>query len=93
MSPCTSFADTNSYAHNAELIKLLTPAMQTKIADLGGPLGNSVAIDHSHGGAMLSFLGVLQSADTPLGPWSDVTGISPYQVPEGALVKFIRAVE
>ena len=45
MTPCTSLTDTNSYAHNAELLKLLTPPMQTKIANYGGPLGHNVAID------------------------------------------------
>ena len=45
MTPCTSLTDTNSYAHNAELLKLLTPPMQAKIAGYGGPLGHNVAID------------------------------------------------
>jgi hypothetical protein len=45
MTPSTNLTDTNSYAHNAELLKLLTPPMQTKIANYGGPLGHNVAID------------------------------------------------
>lgn len=93
LAPCTNTADTTSYAHNAELVKLLTPAMQTKIAGCGGPLGHQVAIDPAGSGAVLNFLGELQSADTPRGPWSDVTGISPYPVPAGMAVKFYRAVE
>lgn len=93
MAPCTSFADTNSYVRNAELLKLLTPAMQTKLAGLGGPLGHQVAIDRVGDGVVLSFLGQLQSADTPLGPWSHVTDISPYAAPAGTAVKFYRAVE
>ena len=93
MAPCTSFTDTESYAHNAELLKLLTPAMQTKIAGLGGPLGHKVAIDRVGSGVVLNFLGELQSADTPLGPWRDVTSVSPCTVPAGMAVKFYRAVE
>jgi len=36
-APCTSDTDTNAYAYNAELLKLLTPPMQAKIANYGGP--------------------------------------------------------
>jgi hypothetical protein len=93
VQPCTSNSDTNSYAYNAELLKLLTPAMQTKIAGFGGPLGHCVAIDRVGDDVMLSFLGELQSADSPLGPWSDLTGVSPYHVPARMPVKFYRAVE
>jgi hypothetical protein len=64
MIPCTSLTDTNSYAHNAELLKLLTPPMQTKIAGYGGPLGHNVAIDRIGTGVVINFLGELQSADT-----------------------------
>jgi hypothetical protein len=93
VTPCTSLTDTNSYAHNAELLKLLTPHMQTKIAGYGGPLGHNVAIDHVGSGMLINFLGELQSADTVLGPWRDVADTSPYTVPAGNAAKFYRAVE
>jgi hypothetical protein len=38
----TSLSDTTSHAYNAELVKLLSPAMQTKIAGYGAPLGHPV---------------------------------------------------
>ncbi len=92
-APCTSLTDTNSYAHNAELLKLLTPPMQTKIANYGGPLGHNVAIDYNGNGVTINFLGDLQSADTLLGPWSYVTSISPYAVSAANTAKFYRGVE
>jgi hypothetical protein len=93
MSPCTSITDTNSYAHNAELLKLLSPPMQAVIAGYGGPLGHKVAIDRIGTGVVINFLGELQSADTPLGPWSDVTDTSPYEASASSSVKFYRAYE
>ena len=93
MTPCTSLADTNSYAHNAELLKLLTPPMQTKIANYGGPLGHHVAIDHIGTMVMINFLGELQSADTLSGPWNDVTNTSPFAVSATNAANFYRAVE
>jgi hypothetical protein len=38
----TSLTDTTSHAYNAELVKQLSPAMQTKIAGYGAPLGHPV---------------------------------------------------
>ncbi len=38
----TAHADTTSHAYNAELVKQLSPAMQTKIAGYGAPLGYPV---------------------------------------------------
>jgi metallophosphoesterase (TIGR03768 family) len=38
----TSLADTTSHTYNAELVKPLSPAMQTKIAGYGASLGQSV---------------------------------------------------
>src|ERR1035437_7777448 len=93
MTPCTSLTDTNSYAHNAELLKLLTPSMQTKIANYGGPLGHHVAIDRTADGVTINFLGELQSADTLAGPWNDVTSVSPYSVSAAVTAKFYRASE
>jgi metallophosphoesterase (TIGR03768 family) len=93
MTPCTSLADTNSYAQNAELLKLLTPPMQAKIANYGGPLGHNVAIDRDGNGVVINFLGELQSADTLSGPWNDVTNTSPYTVSAANAAKFYRAAE
>jgi Calcineurin-like phosphoesterase len=93
MTPCTSLTDTNSYAQNAELLKLLTPPMQAKIANYGGPLGHSVAIDCIGTGVVINFLGELQSADTLSGPWNDVTNTSPYAVSAANGAKFYRAAE
>jgi hypothetical protein len=93
MTPCTSLTDTNSYAHNAELLKLLTPPMQAKIANYGGPLGHNVAIDYDGTGVVINFLGELQSADTLSGPWNDVTTNSPYAVSAAHGAKFYRAAE
>ena len=92
-APCTSLTDTNSYAYNAELLKLLTPPMQTKIAGYGGPLGHNVAIDSIGTGVVINFLGELQSADTLSGPWNDVTNTSPYAVSAANGTKFYRAAE
>jgi hypothetical protein len=63
------------------------------IAAYGEPLGHNVAIDHVGSGIVINFLGELQSADTLLGPWSDVANTSPYTVPAGKAAKFYRAVE
>jgi hypothetical protein len=93
MTPSTNLTDTNSYAHNAELLKLLTPPMQTKIAGYGGPLGNHVAIDRAGNGVTISFLGELQSADTLSGSWSNVTNVSPYTVSPTKAAGFYRATE
>ncbi len=92
-APCTNLTDTASYAYNAELLKLLTPSMQTTIANYGGPLGHNVAIDSFGTGVVINFLGELQSADTLLGPWNNVTSISPYTVSAANTAKFYRGVE
>ena len=93
MTPCTNLTDTASYAYNAELLKLLTLPMQTKIANYGGPLGHNVAIDYDGPGVVINFLGELQSADALSGPWNDVTDTSPYTVPPAGYAKFYRAAE
>jgi metallophosphoesterase (TIGR03768 family) len=92
-SPSTNLTDTASYTRNAELVKLLTPPMQAKIAGLGEPLGNRVAIDHDGDGVIVNFLGELLSADNLNGPWTDVTNISPYAVSSANAAKFYRAAE
>jgi hypothetical protein len=40
----TRLADTAPHAYNAELVKPLSPAMQTKIAGYGAPLGHRVSV-------------------------------------------------
>jgi hypothetical protein len=67
--------------------------MQAKIAGLGEPLGNKVAIDRDGNGVIVNFLGELQSADTLNGSWNDVTNISPYSVSAANGTKFYRAAE
>jgi metallophosphoesterase (TIGR03768 family) len=91
--PSTSLTDTDSYTQNAELVKMLTPPMQIKIAKLGEPLGHRVAMDHTDDGVAINFLGELQSAQTLTGPWVNVTDTSPYAIPATASAKFYRPVE
>jgi metallophosphoesterase (TIGR03768 family) len=88
-----NFTDAGSYTTNAELIKFLTPSMQEKIANYGGPLGHHLAIDGNETGAVINFLGELQSADSLLGLWNNVTNISPYTVSATNVAKFYRAAE
>jgi metallophosphoesterase (TIGR03768 family) len=88
-----SFTDTTSHAYNAELVKQLSPAMQTKIAGYGGPLGHHVSVDSDGTGVTINFLGELRSADTLLGPWADVTDTSPYSESATGDMKFYRAAE
>jgi hypothetical protein len=52
-----------------------------------------VSIDRTETGAVINFLGELQSADTLLGPWSDVANTSPYAVSAANAAKFYHAVE
>jgi len=85
--------DTTSHTYNVELVKTLTPRMQAKIAAYGGPLGHHVAIDRDGTGVVINFLGELQSADAPLGPWNNTTTNSPYAVPAANAAKFYRAAE
>jgi hypothetical protein len=67
--------------------------MQTKIANYGGPLGHNVAIDRNGAGVTINFLGELQSADTPLGPWNNVSSNSPCMRMATNLASYYRAVE
>ena len=85
--------DTTSHTYNVELVKTLSTNMQAVIARYGEPLGHHVAIDRTETGAVINFLGELQSADTLLGPWSDVANTSPYAVSAANAAKFYRAVE
>ena len=88
-----SFTDTTSHAYNAELVKQLSPAMQTIIAGYGGPLGHRVSVDSDGTGVVINFLGELKSADTLLGPWTDITDTSPYAASATGDMKFYRAAE
>jgi metallophosphoesterase (TIGR03768 family) len=92
-APCADVTDTNSYTCSGELVKLLTPPMQAKIAGLGEPLGHRLAIDRTEMGVLISFLGELQSADALAGPWTALANISPYTVPAANAARFYRAVE
>ncbi len=93
-NPTATFADTNAYAINAELIKVLTPPMQAKIAGYGGPLGRFVTIDRYEAGAVITFLGKLLSADAITGPWTEVVGVTnQYVVTAAGDGKFYRAIE
>jgi hypothetical protein len=67
--------------------------MQAVIANLGGPLGHQVAIDRNGIEVTINFLGELESASTPLGPWLPVTSLSPYGTTATNAARFYRAVE
>lgn len=93
-SPSTNLTDTSAYVYNAELVKPLTPRMQTKIAGYGTPLGHRMTIEQDGTATVIGFLGTLQSADSILGPWTDVpASTSPYTVPVRNAAKFYRALE
>jgi metallophosphoesterase (TIGR03768 family) len=89
----TNLTDTTSHTYNAQLVKQLSPAMQTIIAGYGGPLGHHVAVDQIGTGVTINFLGELQSGDTLVGPWSNVTNTSPYAASATNAAKFYRAAE
>jgi hypothetical protein len=95
-SPSATLADTNAYVQNAELVKLLTPRMQAKIAGLGGPLGTRVTLDPAGSGVDIGFLGRLQAKGSLLDPfWNAVPGAtgSPYTVSSPGGARFFRSVE
>jgi metallophosphoesterase (TIGR03768 family) len=90
-NPTDSFTDTNSYATNAELIKLLSPPMQAKIASHGKPLSQPVSIARSGTDVVIHFTGKLESTDTILGPWAEVPGaVNPWSVAPTNSAKFYR---
>lgn len=92
--PATNFADTASYVYNAELVKVLSPPMQTIISKHGGSLGHRLSIDRCQTGVVITFTGKLQSADNLLGPWNEVPGIaSQYVVPAQHPARYYRAAE
>jgi hypothetical protein len=76
---------TNTYSHtyNAELVKLLTPAMQAKLAGCGETQWRRVEVASGDAGLEVGFLGRLQSADS-LSPssWTDIPDAtnSPHRV-------------
>lgn len=90
----TTFTDTTSHAYNAELVKPLTPTMQAKIANYGGPMGHRMSVERDGTKAKLTFAGKLQYANAMAGPWNEVEGATntcAVSASEGE--KFFRAVE
>jgi metallophosphoesterase (TIGR03768 family) len=86
--------DISPQTYNAELIKPLAPAMQAKIAGYGTPLVHLLSIGRDASGEVITFTGKLQSADSILGPWTEVQGAtSPYAVSAPSGTKFYRAVD
>lgn len=61
-TPCLSVSDTNSYAHNAELLKLLNPPMQSVIAAYGDAVTQPLAVS---GAGTISPDGVISSYKEP----------------------------
>ena len=93
-NPTASFTDTNSYVVNAELIKLLSPPMQAKIANYGEPLSQPVSITRSGTDVVIHFTGKLESAETILGPWAEVRGaVNPWSVAPTNSAQFYRATQ
>ncbi len=87
--------DTSSHTYNVELVKQLTPAMQTKIAGYGEPLGHRVAIAQAGSDTEIRFLGNLRSTSniTTSGPWDDVAQDSPYTATETNRAAFYKSLE
>lgn len=88
-----TFADTNSFVNNAELLKVLTPTMQSVIAESGEPMGHRVAIDIEDTHATIHFLGELRYTANLLSTWTTVTDISPCSVSATNAAGFYRAIE
>lgn len=87
--------DTSSHSYNAELVVKLSPAMQTKIAGYGTPLGYQTHIDRTEARLEVGFLGSLQYADALTGPWNDVptATTSPCPMSASSGHGFYRAVK
>jgi len=60
-------------------------------ANFGPPADLAVSISVGAAGVSIRFSGILQSADQLTGPWTDVSGTSPYTVAPNAGMKFYRA--
>ena len=58
-----------------------------------GPLGHRLAIDYGATGAVINFLGTLQSANAIAGPWINVTDASPCTLSATNIAMFYRGVE
>ena len=87
--------NTHSHAYNAELVKLLTPAMQAKLAGCGETRWRRVAIDSGAVGPEVRFLGRLQATESLTAPsWSDVKDAtnSPCRVSTQTSRRFFRSV-
>ena len=91
-APSTNLTDTGSYTQNGELVKQLSTNMQAIIANYGERLGYQVAIDRVGNQEVINFLGTLQSATARRGPWSNVTGTSPYVVPIRDAARYYRSI-
>ena len=90
-----AFDDTSSRTYNVELVKPLSPAMQTKIAGCGTTLGYRTYIDRTAEGMEVAFLGSLRSANAVDGSWSDVPSAtnSPWRVSAPNDRQFFGAVK
>jgi hypothetical protein len=92
---CVELTNTYSHAYNAELVKLLTPAMQAKLAGCGEAQWRRVAIDNGAAGPEVSFLGRLQATESLVSPsWSDLPDAtnSPCRVSTQSPLQFFRSV-
>lgn len=86
--------DASSHTYNAELVKPLTARMRAKMAGVGGKIGHRVAIRQDSTGAVIDFMGKLESADAVSGPWKEVQGAACQYAPsETGKTTFYRAVE
>ncbi|HNX34313.1 MAG TPA: TIGR03768 family metallophosphoesterase [Kiritimatiellia bacterium] len=88
--------NTYSHAYNAELVKLLTPEMQAKLAGCGETQWRRVSIDSGVDGLEVGFLGRLQSTDSLVAPlWAEVSDAtnSPHRVSAQSSPQFFRAVK
>lgn len=93
-----AFDDTSSRTYNVELVKQLSPTMQTKIAGYGTTLGYRTYIDQIEEGIEVGFLGRLKSTDTPTNEpasWSDVLPAtnSPWRMSAPSNQQFFGAVK
>lgn len=67
---------TTDIVNNAELLKVLTPTMQSVIAESGEPMGYQIAMDIDSTHATTHFLGELRHTTNLLSTWTTATNIS-----------------
>lgn len=92
---CVELTNTYSHAYNAELVKLLTPEMQAKLAGCGERQWRRVDVASGAAGLEVGFLGRLQSADSLSSPfWTEIPDAtnSPHRVEALGSQQFFRAV-